>query len=792
MAESCYHCGDTIVGKPILFDDKNFCCSGCRTVFSLLQDANLGDFYKLEKQPGSRPERISEGKYDFLEVPEIRQRFVDFEDGERTHVVLYLPDIHCSSCIYLLENLAKINPAIQSCQVHFTKREASISFNPNKIKLSELAVLLDHIGYTPNFGNRDEKENKTNKTYLYKLGVAGFAFGSIMLWSFPEYLGIEGDNPEFRNFTSFLSFIVSVPVLLYSASDYIISAFKALRSKHLNLDIPITIGIFALYLQSSFSILRGDGPGYMDSFAGFIFFLLIGKWFQRKTYRSLSFERDHTSYFPVAVTRKEENNAETIVAIEKVNEGDVILMRNEEILPCDSILLSDEAHIDYSFVTGESNTIKKLKGDHNYAGGKLQDKRSDFRVLKKSDRSHLTRIWNEVNTGKSDNPEEYIYQNQLSYYFLIGLLIVATSTALTWYFIDPGKIVRIVVAILIVACPCALALSAPFTYGNVMRVLGRYGLYLKHTGIIEKLNQVTDIVFDKTGTLTSSVRRKVSYSGDTLSPEEWKMIFTLVNSSTHPNARSIALKLQEDGFESALNMTGYTEEKGQGIRAIIDHTEVRVGNASFCDAPENSHQESSSFLRVGDRQGKFTFSSELRHGISVLLHSLQSLNLHLLSGDTKKDLDLVKKHFKEEHIHFNQNPEDKFNYIKNLQAHGAIVLMVGDGLNDAGALGAADVGIAVSEDVFRFSPSSDAIIDAAQLSQLNELLRLSRFSKSVLRTCLVFSLSYNVVGLSFACSGQLTPLVAAILMPVSSITVVFISTFLTLYQGKKLKTQNMT
>ena len=407
---SCYHCGDEVIGKGYYIEEKAFCCNGCKTVYQLLKDNNLGAFYSLEANAGVKPNVSSIHKFAFLEVESIRDKFIDFEDDQTARTTLFLPQIHCSSCIYLLENLTKIETNILSCQVNFTKREATIIFKKEEFTLSQLAVLLDKIGYAPNFGNRSETEKKFDKTYLYKLGVAGFAFGSIMLWSFPEYLGLGTDNPEFRNFTSYLSFAISIPVVLYSANDYFISAYKALRFKSLNLDVPITIGIFALYLQSSYSIFAGNGPGYMDSFAGFIFFLLIGKWFQNKTYKTLSFERDYTSYFPVAVTRITEKNEE-ITEIENLKINDKILVRNEEVIPCDSILISDSAKIDYSFVTGESIPINKYKGDFIYAGGKLIGQRIELKVEKESSRSHLTQLWNDVKTDKKIQQVFYIKIN---------------------------------------------------------------------------------------------------------------------------------------------------------------------------------------------------------------------------------------------------------------------------------------------------------------------------------------------------------------------------------------------
>jgi Cu+-exporting ATPase len=782
MSEDCYHCGDKIPGRGIHFDDKDFCCIGCKNVYQLLSNSALGQFYQLEKGAGQKPQAGTLEKYAFLEVEKIREKHIDFEDDTHARVTLFLPQIHCSSCIYLLENISRIDNRIRSCQVNFAKREAVINFN-NEIKLSELAHLLEQIGYAPNFGDRKTTEKKKDRSALYKLGFAGFAFGSIMLWSFPEYLGVEKDNPEFRAFTSYLSLVVSLPVFFYSASDYFISAYKALKYKNLNLDVPITIGILALYCQSLYSIFVNAGPGYMDSFAGFIFFLLIGKWFQGKTYQSLSFERDYKAYFPVAVTRKLPNSEE-IVEIEDIHVDDLLLIRNDEVIPCDCILESKHARIDYSFVTGESEHIAKKKGDFIYAGGKLIGQRTALKVVKESDRSHLTSLWNEVRSEK-ENSGRSSYQDKMSVYFLAALLIIAAVASVTWFFIDASRVMEIAVAVLIVACPCALALSAPFTYGNTMRLLGRKGLYLKNTSVIECLNTVTDIVFDKTGTLTSSSQYHVDYEGDDLSEQEKMAISSLANSSTHPLSRSIVRYFMEQQLMPSNDISDFEEITGKGLLGTFDGSTVQLGSSSFVGSSSNENNESSSHVRVGNKSGVFRFSSELRQGIEQLPKSLDRYALHVISGDGEQDLELLKRIFPEgTQIHFRQTPEDKFRYIKALHTAYKKVLMIGDGLNDSGALGAADVGIAVSEEAFRFTPSSDAIIDAGSLTALKPLLDTSAFSKTILRVCLTFSLAYNFTGLSFALTGMLTPLVAAIIMPLSSITIVCISTFGVLLYGR--------
>jgi Cu+-exporting ATPase len=513
---------------------------------------------------------------------------------------------------------------------------------------------------------------------------------------------------------------------------------------------------------------------------------LIGKWFQNKTYKTLSFERDYTSYFPVAITKFEEIK-EVIVEIETLQENDSIYVRNEEVIPCDSELLSEEAKIDYSFVTGESLPVVKKKGDFIYAGGKLIGKRTAFKVLKPCDRSQLTQLWNEV-VNEDKEKHQVTTQDKISVYFMAIVMAISFIAGLIWIFIDPSKITPVIVSILIVACPCALALSSPFTLGNVLRVLGRKGLYLKNTKVIERMNQVTDIVFDKTGTLTTGLLDSIEYQGVELTDFQKNCILAVVNSSTHPLSRGVVNYLKSTTKLDTYEIESYEEISGKGIVAHYTDIEIRIGSKSLCGATESELHSDETAVHISINNaylGKFIFHSEMRQGIEKMIEGLSNYQLHILSGDNEKDKETLIKFFpKNTQMLFNQSPNSKSTYIENLKEKGKHVLMIGDGLNDAGALGKADVGIAVSEDIFRFTPSSDAILDASTLNQLPKFLSISNYAKTVLKTCLSFSISYNLIGLSFAVSGTMTPLVAAILMPISSITVVGLSTFLVLLKGK--------
>lgn len=773
--ENCFHCHDLLPATPISYDEKQFCCEGCKAVYALLSQHELGAFYTQDERSGQRPEQTYSGQFAFLDDPALRSQLIDFEEGDLVRLTLHLPQIHCASCIYLLEHLHKIHPGIVQSTVHFTRREATISVRTNSLKLSDLAVLLTKIGYRPNFERKEQRKGGINKRMLLQLGFAGFAFGSIMLWSFPEYLGLDKTYLGFRNLSAYLSLVVSLPVLFYSASDYFRSAFGALRTKTMNLDVPIVLGIIALYCRSLVAIFSNEGPGYMDSFAGFIFFLLIGKWFQGKTYQWLSFDRDFRSYFPIAVVKKEETN-EILCPIEELVVGDRIRIRNEEIIPCDSILATDKCTIDYSFVTGEADWVEKKRGELVYAGGKVIGNAAWLKVHKTTSRSTLTQLWNNQNDGTTP-PDFQGRQDRISRYFISVVLALAFISALVWYFIDPKQIPEIITAILIVACPCALALSVPFVYGNMLRKLGRIGMYLRHTNTIERIQQCDVLVFDKTGTLTQQEGKSIVYEGEQLSEEMKELLLVATRNAHHPYALAIHEMLEKSGI-APLPELEIIEYPGQGIEIP---GKLKLGSATFIGW-EQQEEEACSYLMIENTvKGRFIFQSTLREGIATLIPALEKhFTIHVVSGDKPRDLERLQPLFSPTtQFCFEQQPLDKKLYVENLQQAGHKVLMIGDGLNDAGALSAAFAGIALSENLVRFTPSSDVILRANNLRFFDQYYRYMLQGKTFLKWCFAFSLVYNLTGIGFAVSGQLTPLVAAILMPLSSVTVVGLATLLT-------------
>ena len=785
--EECYHCGSNCE-EEIHFDDKTFCCEGCKTVYDILNNSALDSYYNIEeKNPGIKANKTFKGKYNFLDLAEFKEKLISFQEGDTIKIKLFLPQIHCSSCLWLLERLDKLKKGVISSQVFFAKKEAEITFNESILSLKELAELLASIGYPPSITLEDYDKNKTsksNKTLIYKIGLTGFCFGNVMLMSFPEYFGIDKQYVHFQTTFNYVNLGLSIPVLVYGAKDYIVSAYKSLKNKRINIDVPITMGIFALYLRSLYEVVFGVGAGYFDSFIGLIFFLLIGKWFQNQTYSAINFERDYKSYFPIAVSRLK-NNIEEIVALKKIEIGDRLLIRNNELIPSDSILVSGNGNIDYSFVTGESIAIEKKSGDKLYAGGKQKGESIEVEVVKKIENSYLTQLWNNPIFDKKTEAESL--SDKISKNFTIGIIIVALLAGITWFFIDSSQSAFIMVSILIVACPCAIALSVPFTYGNGIRIFGRKEFYLRSINVIEPMVNITDLVFDKTGTITFNNQSKISWEGEPLTDEIKNIIHQISFHSSHPLSRQISSYLVG---KNNIKFDHYKEITGKGIEVALGSDQWKIGHKDWLGVQPDDNKTRVYVSKNNAILGAFVFENIYRSGIQNLfktLHQNQGYNIHILSGDNDSEREKLTQLLpKNSQLIFNQKPENKLKYIEELQQNSKKVMMFGDGLNDAGALQQADVGVSVVDDVYSFTPSSDAIINGEKLEYLPQYLKFAKFNIKVVKWSYVFSLLYNTVGLTFAITGHLQPLVAAILMPLSSISVVVLVTVLTSLRGRKL------
>ena len=791
---ACTHCGDDCPDKPIGLNGQpelHFCCQGCKAVYELLAASNLCAYYRLDEQPGQRVKTVElAARFDYLALESVQSQLLAFRSPTLARLTLSIPQMHCASCIWLLENLFKLNAGILESRVNFLRKELTVSYQPVTTSLQDVVTLLAAINYEPQItlAELGAQPHRASRTLYYQLGVAAFGFGNVMLLAFPDYFSFtEGLHAAFGRFFGWLSLLLALPVLLVSARGFYQSAWQGLRQRYINLDFPISLGLTALFLTSVFDVLMQRGPGYFDSFTGLVFFMLIGKWVQQHSYDALRFDRDFTSYFPVAVTLLTKGGEQS-VSVKELLAGQRIRVRHQEIIPADAVLLRGAGLIDYSFVSGESVPVAKVAGDLVYAGGRQVGEAVELEVVREVSQGYLTQLWNNPAFEKQARPTLETYANRVGRYFVALTLTLAVGAVLYWYPQNPQMALRAFTSVLIIACPCALSLATPFAMGAALRVLGRRQLYLKNAAVIETLSRADTLVFDKTGTLTDAHRAAVSFCGPALSQEDAHRVGALAHHSTHPLSQRLAAFLGPTNFA----VLGYAETPGQGISGEVAGMQVRVGSAAFtgADALENSPTEQNPRVCValnGKPAGHYSIRSEYRENLPELLQQLgQRYQLALLTGDNDADAGRLRELFGAgAELRFQQSPLEKLAYVQALQQQGRRVVMVGDGLNDAGALQRADVGIALTETLTNFSPACDAILEASSFGRLATILRFARNCRFIVLATFGLSFCYNGIGLSLAVQGRLTPIASAILMPISSLSVIVFATLLVRYAARR-------
>ena len=770
----CLHCGD-----PCAPGGGDFCCAGCEAVYSLLASHGLTAFYACDVTAGRSQRdagRRDPDRFAVLDDRAIAARFIAPVGADLSRATFALPAMHCASCIWLLERLWRFDPGIGRSEADVLARTVRVDFDPRRTSLRAIAERLAALGYEPLLdGERDASAIPAVRRSLYlKLGVAGFAFGNVMLFSIPRYAQGAPLEPAFQRLFDALNLAFTLPVLVYSASDYLLGAWRALRARHVTIDVPVALGLLVLFGRSAADVVQSRGPGFFDSFAGLVFFLLIGRLFQQKTFERIAFDRSSRSFLPLAVYVERGPRTER-TPIDRLEPGDVLRLRPHEVVPADAIVVGDEARVDNAFVTGEQTPVVLSPGDRLSAGSRIVGRAARVRVERPVSHTRLAELW--ANPVFSRPKSRYMddLSSRFGLWFTVTAIALAAAGAICWW-PDVRMSAEVATAVLIIACPCALTLAAPIATGTAMTVLGRAGLYLKHASVVMDLARTDTIVFDKTGTLTTTGGADAGAEPPPLDPASWRLVQALASHSIHPISRALA-----GPTVAGMPVENVREEPGLGVSGLVNGHRVAIGSAAFV-AAEMGHAidnaAGATWAAVdGARPQPLRVGADLRPGAEAAVASLaRDLEAWLLSGDRVPDASSLWPSLFGDRVWFRQSPEDKLAVVTSLRDAGRRVLMVGDGLNDAGALAAAHAGIAVSDDTACLVPACDAVLQGARVADMPALLRYARRTPAVIAFCFAVSVIYNVVGVGLALAGALTPLAAAILMPVSSMTIVGLAT----------------
>ena len=772
----CAHCQEPCVDDVYHNSvSQVFCCLGCREVHAILSQAGLTGVYSIPDSPLPKANSKNHSR-DILKDPALVKDLLDLSSEKLHRIRLKLPAIRCAACLWLLEKLGVLLPGILQSRLNFGKQELSLAWDPLVTDLFSIVSLLDRLGYPPdlNMGHNKSSANREYKTGMLEIGVAGFCFGNIMLLAFPEYLSrlsSETVDPALASFFLLLQTGLSLPVMALALKTWGKVFFRPLPYQ--SLDLPIIIGILVIYLVSMYQILWMGISGYLDSLSGLVFFLLLGRRVQEISYDRLIFDRDYQDWLPLGVDVISGTQIQA-TPVSKVVVGDKIRIQHQAILPCDATLVSHEALFDFSFITGEQEPVPLNKDALVFAGAKVLSSQAEFLVHKAVSQSYLSSIWSENQKQKA---KTIGMQDSIAKNFSPALILLATLGFVFWLPEGFGKAIMVFSSVLIVACPCALALATPIGLGLGVRKLASLGLFLRDTNALEQLLKVRSCVLDKTGTLTQALGSEIEVIYGKISADTGPVFRSLAQCSSHPLSRRIVDWLKD---YPELEVQNFIEVPGSGISGLINSQTATLGALNFVNPTASSRfPEGSLMLQHGDTEIVIQFKPLLRPGILRMLQSLSAkFPIYLLSGDRVSQAKVFSGVFSEDRIFMSQTPIMKREFVNRLTQTGNSPLVIGDGLNDTGAFAESQCSLAVIEKSGSLFPTADGIIASEMLHYLPQMLNLAQKHHLIIRTSLFISLFYNIIGLSFALSGLLEPVVCAILMPVSSLSVAIFSAIL--------------
>lgn len=798
--EGCFHCGlplppgadysAVVAAKP-----RAMCCAGCAAVARAIADAGLEDYYRhRDALPGNNRDAVPEflRRLDLYDLPDVQRSFVRDEGEHVREAALILEGIACAACIWLNErHLARL-PGVLAVDINYSTHRARVRWDETRIRLSEILRAVAAIGYTAHPydpGKRDEIQKRERSAMLRRLAIAGLGAMQVMMYAVPAYLAGDGEmSTDIRNLLHWASLLLTVPVVLYSAAPFFRNAWRDLRRGGLGMDVPVSLGIATAFISSVWATVSGAGQVYFDSVAMFVFLLLGGRYLEMVA-RSRAGDAAERLVKLVPATAARLPGFPAMegeeVAVSALRPGDHVLVKPGETIPADGRVVRGRSDVDESLLTGESRPVKRDAGAELIGGAVNLSGPLVVRVEKVGEDTVLAAVARLLDRALAEKPRMAQMADRAARWFVLGVLLVAAAAALAWQAIDPSRALWVAVAVLVVTCPCALSLATPVALTAATSRLTRLGLLVIRGHALESLARATDFVFDKTGTLTRGRMALLDTAvlGSASAAECRRLAARLEQGSEHPIARALG---DAAGPAGAPSVEELRHEPGGGVEGTIGGKRYRLGRPQFAaalarepvpDAVLHLIERGETVIALASAEGwlaAFSLGDELRPEAAGVVRELRALGkrVHLLSGDAAETARRVASRAGIATVEAGVSPAGKLAYVRALQQRGAVVAMVGDGVNDAPVLAQAQVSIAMGEGTEVAQASADMVLMAGSLTNLTEGVRLSRRAWNVIRENLAWALGYNLVALPLAVLGYVTPWIAAIGMSASSLLVV--------------------
>ena len=772
--------------------DLQFCCSGCRIAYEVIHDHGLDRYYDIRARVDAPQQPATSSGKAFAEFddPAFHKLYCPRDASGRATVELYLEGVHCAACIWLVEKLTVVMPGVAEVRLDFGRSLASVTWDPETTDLSQVARFLDSIGYTPHpFRGVEARDlaRREERGLLIRIAVAGAVAGNVMLIAFALYGGhFHGITDEYRTLFRWVSFALAAPSVAWCAAVFYRGAWGAVRTRTLHMDLPIAIGILAGFVQGAVNTLRGSGEIYFDSVTALIFFLLVGRFLQRRQQRAAASSTELMFSLAPSTARLVEADGVREVPIEALIPGSLVEVRAGDSVPADGVVIDGASTLDRSLLTGESLPEAVTSGDPVHAGTVNLSGRLSIEVRSTGEDTRVGRLMRLVEEGAQRRAPVVLLADRISGWFVAIVLALAAITVVVWMRLDPTHAVQHAVALLIVSCPCALGLATPLAVSAAIGRAARKKILIKGGDALENLARPGRMILDKTGTLTEGRLAVIGWWGD----ESVKgMVAALERHSSHPVARALA-----GAFDAGPEIPDEVQEiSGAGISGFFGERRVMAASSGHAigvlgGLPEAAAAAVDGFAGDGLSPVVVAVDGEavavagigdpLRSDTADSLASIRARGweLEILSGDHPLVVQSVAREvgLDAESARGGANPEQKLEAVRQASGEGTVA-MVGDGVNDAAALAAATVGIGVHGGAEAVLAAADVFLGSPGLSPVVDLLRGARRTLGVIRRNLVFSLLYNIVAVSFAITGHMSPLLAAILMPLSSMTVVLSS-----------------